>query len=182
MSSGCVPSNALDRAALAFSALPSQAAHDVLRRLTAVERSRLEAAVARMGIAPANERAAALNFLVGNLAAGIDWPEPAPHDHRPCAFIEVNDAPADNITAVLERMALREALPVAVTLCHLDDDLRRTIWKNLDDEARAAVLSQLPDVPSVTRLATERTARDVKLRLSFSPIESNPPRSLNELR
>jgi hypothetical protein len=164
MPSDRTPSNATDRAALAFMALPAQAASDVLRRLGPVERSRLTAAVSRLEIAPTNDRVAALSFLAENLADRIEWPA---HDHRGCAFTEVNSASADNIAEVLERMAVREALPVAVTLCHLDENSRDRIWRGLSNDARAAILSQLPDVPSVTRLATERTARDVILRLSL---------------
>jgi hypothetical protein len=145
-------------------ALPTQAANDVLRRLAPVERSRLAAAVSRLEIAPANDRVAALSFLAENLADRIEWPA---HDHRSCAFTEVNKASTDNIAAVLERMAVHEALPVAVTLCHLDESSRDRIWRELSNDARARILSQLPDVPSVTRLATERTARDVILRLSL---------------
>jgi flagellar motor switch protein FliG len=167
MAADVAPPTGTSAAALAFSMLPARTADEVMRRLSPVERARLVDALQRTQYAQDTERAAALQHLVADLAEEIAWPEPVPaHDVTRRMFQSLQHHPCERLTDALERMSKREPLAAAVTLTSFDADLRRTVWGMLDSELRADVLAQLPEVPSVTRAARERIARDLSLRLS----------------
>jgi flagellar motor switch protein FliG len=167
MAADAAPPTGTSAAALAFSMLPARTADEVMRRLSPVERARLVDALRRTQYAQDTERAAALQQLVADLAEEITWPEPLPaHDVTRRMFQSLQDQPCERLTDALDRMSKREPLAAAVALTSFDADLRRTVWEMLDTDLRADVLAQLPEVPSVTRAARERIARDLSLRLS----------------
>jgi hypothetical protein len=161
-----LPPSGVDRAALAFSILPAKCADVVNRRLTVVERMRLREGLARVRSATDDERLAAIKALATEVDQGMNWPRPSMHDDADCPFRVVESHPRARVIDVLERIAAREPLEVAVTLCHLSGGVREELWHGLSSDARAAIMPELDDVHGVSSVRTRAYARDIAARTS----------------
>jgi hypothetical protein len=159
--------SASDRAALAFSVLPSSAAEVVNRHLTIGERIRLREGLARNRDAPDSERYAAMKTLAAAVrSGGMIWPRPSLHDDADCPFNIVIKHPPSRVVDVLERVAAREPLEVAVALCHLPEATRTEIWKAMTPAAHEAIANVLDEVHWVSRVSTRAYAKDIATRIS----------------
>jgi hypothetical protein len=156
----------VDRAALAFSLLPKDTAEVVNRRLSVGERMRLREGLSRMRDASDAQRMAAIRALATSVKRGLEWPRPSVHDESDCPFTIVVNQPRALVVDMLERIAAREPLEVAVTLCHLPAEPRETFWQALSAEARSNVLASLDEVHFVSTVRTRSYARDITARLS----------------
>jgi hypothetical protein len=156
----------IDRAALAFSLLPANTAEVVNRRLSVGERMRLREGLARMRDASDARRMTAIRALAQSVQRGLEWPRPSVHDESDCPFNIVVNQPRALIVDMLERIAAREPLEVAVTLCHLPAEPREMLWQAFSAEARSAVLATLDQVHFVSTVRTRSYARDITARLS----------------
>jgi hypothetical protein len=163
-----LPASGVDKAALAFSVLDTRTAEVVNRRLTIGERMLLRQGLARTRDASDSQRYAAVRALARSLQRGMEWPRPSIHDDADCPFHIVLSHPFERAVDVLRRMAERDALEVAVTLCHLPTKERDDIWNALSPDAHAAVIVALEDVHGVSTTRTRAYARDMAARLSRS--------------
>ncbi len=161
-----LPASGVDRAALAFSLLPRNAADLVNRRLSITERVKLRDALSRNHHAPDEHRLIAMRMLAHAVRRGVEWPRPSVHDERDCPFMVMAAHPIARAVDVLDRIAIREPLEVAVALCHLNDELRDRIWSSLSSDTRASVAPQLDYVHNVSTTRTRMFARDLESRLS----------------
>jgi hypothetical protein len=161
-----LPASGVERAALAYSALPTQCADTVNQRLTVAERVRLREGLTRVRNATDEQRKEAVRLLAEHVKRGRGWPRPAVHDDADCPFRIVQAHPRPAVIEVLERIVRREPLAVAVTLCHLPGIVRDEIWDALSDEARAAVEAVLGEVFLVSPGRTRTYARDLATRLT----------------
>jgi hypothetical protein len=161
-----LPASGVDRAALAFSLLPTSAAEVVNRRLSISERVRLREALSRNHNAPDEHRVIAMKMLAHAVRRGVEWPRPSAHDERDCPFTVLGSHPTTQVVDVLDRIAVREPLEVAVALCHLSDEVREGIWSNLSSDTRSSVLPELDYVHNVSLTRTRMFARDLDERLS----------------
>ena len=109
----------LQRAALAFSAMPTRAALNISARLTLVERSQLRDGLSHIHGAGEQERQDAVNALVRAVHAGVGFPAPAAHDEAKCPFRRVESTPAEEVAAVLATCARTQPILAATALCHL---------------------------------------------------------------
>src|SRR5215472_10922871 len=105
--------------------LSSRCADEVARRLSAGERTRLREGLSRVRSADDGERTAAITALIAEVRKGVQWPKPSAHDENTCPFRVVESHPRQRVIDVLERVAMREAIEAAVTLCHLPRTLRK---------------------------------------------------------
>ncbi len=151
-----------------FSLLPTGAADEVAHRLTIVDRVRLREGLSQVRDAPNADRVAAAHALVRAVREGTRWPVPAAHDEADCPFRIVGEHDADIVVPLLERLAVRDALEVAVTLCHLNSDTREVLWEQLDVETRSRVTPVLGEVRSISSVRTRIFARDVAARLTHA--------------
>jgi hypothetical protein len=159
----------MDRAALAFSIMPSRAAETVNQRLTISERMRLREGLSRVHDASDGQRMDALRALARAVDSGFQWPRPSVHDEAECPFrLAVESHPRQRAVDVLERVTAREALEAAVTLCHLPGALRDELWNGLSTDARGAIITALEEVHGVSTVRTRAYARDITTRLSRS--------------
>lgn len=158
----------VDKAALAFSVLSSRTAEVVNQRLTSGERMLLRQGLARMSAASDSERFAAARALANNLERGMAWPRPSIHDDADCPFHIVLSHTFDRAVDVLQRIAERDALEAAVTLCHLPKNERNDLWNAMSTETQSAVAKALNDVHGVSTTRTRAYARDIAARLSRS--------------
>ena len=157
----------VEQAALAFSILPTRCADVVNKRLTISERSRLREALSRVSDASDGQRMQAFRALAVAVNSGFQWPRPSVHDEADCPFqVAAQSHPRQRVIDVLERIAVRDALEVAVTLCHLSGALREEIWNELSTEAHGAIITALEDVHGVSTVRTRAYARDITTRLS----------------
>jgi hypothetical protein len=170
-----LPPSGADRAALAFSILSARTADRVNRRLTVSERLRLRDALARTSNASDEERFAAVRLLARSVRRGMEWPRPSIHDDADCPFHVVLNHPTARVIDILERIAEREPLEVAVTLCHLPPEPRATLWNAMTSEAHAAVIPALDEVHGVSTTRTRAYARDINARLSRAIRTSSSP-------
>jgi len=162
-----LPSCGVERAALAFSILSSQCADVVNRRLTIGERMRLREGLARVRDATDDQRMEAMRLLAREVRrGGMEWPRPSVHNDADCPFGVLTTHPQARVVEVLERIATREPLEAAVTLCHLPADVRTAIWDAFTMEARAAVIGDLDEVHWVSTVRTRAYARDVVDRVT----------------
>ncbi len=156
-----------ERAALAYSVLPTNCAEILHRRLNMGERVRLREGLSRTREAPDDERYKAVKMLAEAVrSGGMIWPRPSLHDDADCPFNIVTKHPPARVLEVLERVAAREPLEVAVALCHLPVDARMEIWKRLTPAAHEAVGNVLEEVHWVSRVLTRSYARDITTRIS----------------
>jgi hypothetical protein len=159
----------IDRAALAFSVLPTRCAETVNQRLTLSERVRLREGLSRVRECSDSQRLDAFRALARAVDRGFQWPRPSVHDETDCPFrIAVEQHPRARAIEVLERTTRRDALEVAVTLCHLPGALRDELWSALSTDARGAVIPALDEVHTVSTVRTRAYARDIATRLSRS--------------
>jgi hypothetical protein len=156
----------VDKAALAFSVLPTRCADVVSQRLTLAERVRLRDGLARVRDADDRLRMDAFRALAHAVDSGLQWPRPSVHDESDCPFAVVETHPRARVLEVFERVAAREALEIAVTLCHLKSGLREEIWAALSMEAQGAIVPALEEVHGISTVRTRAYARDITTRLS----------------
>ncbi len=156
----------VERAALAFSVLPTRCVDVVNKRLTISERMRLREALSRVRDASDGQRLDAFRALATAVDRGFQWPRPSVHDEADCPFRIVESHPRARVVEMLERVAAREALEVAVTFCHLSGELREELWNALSTDAHGAIITALEDVHAVSTVRTRAYARDITTRLS----------------
>jgi hypothetical protein len=157
----------VDKAALAFSVLPTRCAETVTSRLTVAERIRLRDGLARVRDADDRLRLDAFRDLAIAVDRGFQWPRPSLHDESDCPFIAaVESHPRQRVIDIFERVATREALEIAVTMCHLKADMREEVWAALTMNAQGAIVPALEEVHSVSTVRTRAYARDINIRLS----------------
>ena len=113
-----------DRAALAYSVLSSRCADEMSRRLSVIERARLREGLSRVKLASDDDRMAAVRALVQAVRCGVTFPSPRAHDANSCPFTVVESHPRVRVLEVLERLANREPVIAAVTLCHVSRAIR----------------------------------------------------------
>jgi hypothetical protein len=160
-----LPESGSERAALAYSMLSTRCADEVARRLSATERTRLREGLSRIRDASDAQRFAAVNELARTVRKGVQFPLPRAHDEATCPFRIVESHPRRHVIDVLERVAVREPLQAAVTLCHLGREMRDELWTQLGVEARSAVIGELDAVPGISSARTRIYARDITARL-----------------
>ena len=159
----------IDRAALAFSVLPTRCAETVNERLTIGERLRLREGLSRTRGASDGQRMEAFRALAMAVDRGFQWPRPSAHDDADCPFrVAVESHPRQRAVEVLERVHKREPLEAAVTLCHLPGALRDELWNGLSSDAQSAIIIALEEVHDVSTVRTRAYARDITTRLSRS--------------
>jgi hypothetical protein len=146
--------------------LPTSAADVVNRRLTIGERMRLREGLSRVHNASDEERVIAVKMLAHQVRRGVEWPRPSVHDENDCPFTVIATYPVERVVDVLDRIAAREALEVAVALCHINSEVRDRLWPELSGETRGAVLPALNHVHEISTVRTRVFARDVTSRLS----------------
>ena len=160
-----LPASGTERAALAYSMLSTRCADEVARRLSATERTKLREGLSRIRSASDEERFAAVNELARAVRKGVQFPLPRAHDEANCPFRVVESHPRRHVLDVLERVAMREPLQAAVTVCHLGRSMRDELWAQLSADARCAIISQLDAVPGISIARTRIYARDITSRL-----------------
>ena len=157
----------LQRAALAFSAMPTRAALNISARLTLVERSRLREGLSRIHGIGENERREAVNALVRAVHAGVGFPAPAPHDEAKCPFRRVEEStPAEEVAVRARRVRATQPLVVATALCHLRATYRAEVWSQLDSAERAAIRPTLSQIPGLSSTRTAMYALDLRDRIA----------------
>ncbi len=156
----------VERAALAFSLLPTKCAEVVNRRLTIGEGMRLREGLAAVRSATDYQRMEAFRSLAKAVKGGMEWPRPSIHDEATCPFSVVGNHQRARVIDVFERVALREPVEVAVALCHINEQLRTELWTRMSPEARAAVSAILEQVHLVSNVRTRSFARDITARLT----------------
>jgi hypothetical protein len=144
----------------------SGCAETVNRRLTIGERVRLREGLTRTRDASDDQRIAAIRVLYREVRRGLEWPRPSVHDDTDCPFAVLVTHPRARVVEVLDRVARREPLCVAVTLCHLPVEVRNELWGALAEEVRAAVLPVLDEVHGVSTVRTRAYARDISTWLA----------------
>jgi len=160
------PAPGVQRAALAFSAMPTHAAMSISARLTLVERSRLREGLSHIHGAGDRERREAVDALVRAVQAGVGFPSPAPHDEAKCPFRRVESVPAAEVAAVLGSCALAQPLIAATALCHLQPWYRSEVWTQLGDGERAAIRPALTQIPGLSATRTAMYALDLRDRIA----------------
>jgi hypothetical protein len=160
----CSPS--VERAALAFSAIPTRAALDISSRLTLLERSQLREGLTQVRNADEAARREAVHELVRAVQAGVGFPAPAPHDEANCPFRRIEQTPADDLAAVLAACARTQPALVAITLCHISAQHRAEVWSRFDQDERAAVRLTLSQVPGMSAARTAMYALDLRDRIA----------------
>jgi len=156
----------VERAALAFSAMPTRAALHISSRLTLLERSRLREGLARIRDVGDQERVDAVNALVRAVQEGVGFPAPAKHDEAKCPFRRVETTSSEEVAAVLSSCAFTHPLMVATALCHLGASYRAEVWGRLTADERAAVRPVLGQIPSVSATRTAMYALDLRDRIA----------------
>jgi hypothetical protein len=101
------------------------------------------------------------------------FPRPAAHDHRDCPFHPIGAQPRNHVVEVLERVARRDPLEVVVTLCHLDEEVRQSIWEHFRPDTRALLLPRLDEVHLLSVARTREYARSMNDRLQRSVRRAN---------
>jgi hypothetical protein len=160
-----LPDSGTERAALAYSMLSTRCADEVARRLSATERTKLREGLSRIRSASDEERFAAVNELARAVKKGVQFPLPRAHDEATCPFRVVESHPRRHVIDVLERVAVREPLQAAVTLCHFGRAMRDELWAQLSVDARSAIIGELDAVPGISSTRTRIYARDITARL-----------------
>jgi hypothetical protein len=156
----------MQRAALAFSAMPTSAARAISSRLTLVERNRLREGLARVRQVGETERREAVSELVRAVHAGVGFPAPAPHDEMKCPFRRIETTPADEVASVLASCAHTQPLLVATALCHLSPTYRAEVWSRLDLAERGSVRPTLHQIPTMSASRTAMYALDLRDRIA----------------
>ncbi len=156
----------MKRAALAFSALPTNAARQISSRLTLVERNRLREGLSRVRHVGEDERRDAVSDLVRAVQAGVGFPTPAPHDESKCPFRRIEKTSADELATVLASCAQAQPLLVATALCHLSGSYRSEVWSRLGSDDRAAVRPTLHQIPNLSATRTAMYALDLRDRVA----------------
>jgi hypothetical protein len=156
----------MHQAALAFSAMPTQAAREISSRLTLVERNRLREELARVRHVGEVERRDAVDALVRAVHAGVGFPSPAAHDEAKCPFRRVESTPPEEVATVLASCAITQPLLVATALCHLGAGYRAEVWSRLTIEQRGAVRVTLGQVPELSATSTAMYALDLRDRIT----------------
>jgi hypothetical protein len=156
----------VERAALAFSAMPTRAALNISSRLTLVERNRLREGLARIREVGEQERLDAVSELVRAVREGVGFPSPAPHDEAKCPFRRIEASAPDEVAAVLASCAVSQPLLVATALCHLGAAYRAEVWGRLDHDQRAAVRPTLSQIPGISATRTAMYALDLRDRIA----------------
>ena len=161
-----LPESGSERAALAYSMLSTRCADEVARRL---ERDRALEAPRRVVTHPVSNVTRSdsppSTSSPARCARVCSFPCRA-HTTRPsCPFRIVESHPRRHVIDVLERVAVREPLQAAVTLCHLSRAMRDELWAQLGVDARSAVISELDAVPGISSARTRIYARDITARL-----------------
>lgn len=160
------PPPGLQRAALAFSAMPTRAALNISARLTLVERSRLREGLSHIHHAGETERRDAVNALVRAVHAGVGFPAPAPHDEAKCPFRRIESTPPEDLAAVLGACARTQPMIAATALCHLRASYRSEVWGQLDSSERAAIRPTLSQIPGLSSTRTAMYALDLRDRIA----------------
>jgi hypothetical protein len=160
------PPPGVERAALAFSAMPTRAALKISARLTLVERTQLREGLSRIHDIGENERREALNALVRAVHAGVGFPAPAPHDEAKCPFRRVESTPAAEVAPVFAACAQTQPLVAATALCHLRPSYRSEVWGLLSAAERAAIQPTLSQIPGLSATRTAMYALDLRDRIA----------------
>ena len=160
------PTPGVQRAALAFSAMPTRAALNISGRLTLVERSRLREGLSHIHGIGESERREAVNALVRAVHAGVGFPAPAPHDESKCPFRRVESTPAEDLASVLAACAHAQPLVAATALCHLRPSYRAEVWGQLGPAERAAIRPTLTQIPGLSPTRTAMCALDLRDRIA----------------
>jgi hypothetical protein len=168
-----IPDSGIERAALAYSLLPVRFADAVNEHLSITERQRLREGLARVREASDYARAEAIRALTAAVRKGVVFPRPAAHDHRDCPFHPIGAQPRNHVVEVLERVARRDPLEVVVTLCHLDEEVRQSIWEHFRPDTRALLLPRLDEVHLLSVARTREYARSMNDRLQRSVRRAN---------
>jgi len=164
------------RAALAFSVLPTPHADAIAHLLTMRERVTLRNGLSQVRDADDGDRIAALHALLREVRAGIDWPVLDTHNPIDCPFHCIDGHPLERVANVFGLLAERQALTVAVALCHIPSDTRDEVWGQLDKAVRAQILPELGEVPQVGTVRTRLLAREVGTRLTrLAKLETTRP-------
>jgi hypothetical protein len=153
------------RAALALSAVPSQQAVAIARKLRAGDRIRLRMGQEFVRDASIDDRRRALAMLVHDTKRGPKWCTPPSHDPKDCPFRRAELLPRMFVARVLDDIAARQPLHAAVALCHLDAKARDEIWSRMSSDARGDVVVHLPEVPRVSVGRTHCFARELNDKL-----------------
>ena len=156
----------LQRAALAFSAMPTRDALNISARLTLVERSRLREGLSHIHDIGETERRDAVNALVRAVHAGVGFPAPAPHDEAKCPFRRIEATPPEQVADVLAACARTQPLVAATALCHLRASYRAEVWNLLDSAERAAIRPTLTQIPGLSPTRTAMYALDLRDRIA----------------
>jgi hypothetical protein len=119
------------RAALAFSALSTYQADSISGRLRPRDRARLRAGLVHVRGA------------------------------RDCPFRCVETHTATEVASVLEKVARRRPLHVAVALSHMEPHIRDAIWEELPLTTRGDIVDNIQDVPTVSPGRTRAYAREL---------------------
>jgi hypothetical protein len=149
------------RAALAFSALSTYQADSISGRLRPRDRARLRAGLVHVRGATSNERRDALQKLVAATRHGPEWRTPSAHDPSDCPFRCVETHTATEVASVLEKVARRRPLHVAVALSHMEPHIRDAIWEELPLTTRGDIVDNIQDVPTVSPGRTRAYAREL---------------------
>jgi hypothetical protein len=160
------PSPGLQRAALAFSAMPTRAALNISARLTLVERNRLREGLSHVRNVAEHERRDAVQALVRAVHSGVGFPAPAPHDEAKCPFRRIEATPAADVAAVLGACARTAPIVAATALCHLRAAYRAEVWGGLDAEERSAIRPVLSQIPGLSPTRTAMYALDLRDRIA----------------
>jgi hypothetical protein len=153
------------RAALALSAVPSTQALEIARKLKAGDRIRLRMGQEYVRHATLNDRRRALEMLVKETKHGPHWSVPSSHDPNDCPFRRAELLPRMFVARVLDDIAGRQPLHVAVALCHFDGQARDEIWARMSADARSEVVCHLAEVPRVSVGRTHCFARELNEKL-----------------
>jgi len=154
------------RAALAFSAMPTRAALNISARLTLAERSRLREGLTRVRDADEKERQDAVSALVQAVNEGVGVPSPARHDETKCPFRRIEATSSEDVAAVLASCARTQPVLVAAALCHLGPAYRADVWSRLDYDERSAVRPTLSQIPGMSATRTAMYALDLRDRIA----------------
>jgi hypothetical protein len=160
------PPPGVQRAALAFSAMPTRAALNISSRLTLFERSQLREGLSRIHEIGEKERREAVDALVRAVHAGVGFPAPAVHDESKCPFRRVESTPAAEVASVLASCALTQPLIAATALCHLRASYRSEVWGQLGSDERAAIRPTLSQIPTLSPTRTAMYALDLRDRIA----------------
>ncbi len=161
------PPPGVQRAALAFSAMPTRAALNISSRLTLVERSQLREGLSRIHEIGEQERREAVDALVRAVHAGVGFPSPAAHDEAKCPFRRVESTPAAEVASVLGSSRAHAAVDRGDRVVSSPRaSYRSEVWGQLGSAERAAIRPTLSQIPTLSPTRTAMYALDLRDRIA----------------